>query len=454
MSIPPPPGPLQPDPAQGPQGPQGPSPTPDPYRPPPEGQQPYGPPPQGQPPQGHQPYGQQPQGHQPYGQPPYGPPPQPYQPYGPPPGTPVSGPAPYQTWGQGYSPYARPSPVNGVAIASLVLGVLCCVPAAGLVLGVIALVQIKKKGQSGKGMAIAGSILSGLGLALWVAALATGGLSGAWEGFKKGATEGAAFSVVKGQCFDAPGETLDGLTYDVDEVPCAGEHDGEVFGEFEMSGSVFPGDAAVSDAADERCYPLQDAYVMDTWSLPDDVDVYYFGPTRQSWRLGDREISCIFGNTDEKGTLTGSLRVDATTLDDDQLTFLMAVNAVDKTFWEELEEQPEDDLPGYRDWARDVHDTLDDEVRHLRAHTWSGAPAKPVEALIKDMEKSRSEWAKAAASDDVDTFYTHYDAGYAFVDGSTTVTARKALGLASDPPYDDDDSSGEGGDSGSSELNV
>lgn len=430
MSIPPPPGPHQPDPAQGPQGPQGPSPAPDPYRPPPAGHQPYG--------------------YQPYGQPQYGPPPQAHQPYGQPPGNP----APYQTWGQGYSPYSRPSPVNGLAIASLVLGVLCCIPPAGLVLGVIALVQIKKKGQSGKGMAIAGSILSSLGLALWVAALATGGLSGAWEGFKKGASEGAAFSVVKGQCFDAPGEALDGLTYDVDEVPCAGEHDGEVFGEFEMSGSVFPGDAAVSDAADARCYPLQDAYVMDTWSLPDDVDVYYFGPTRQSWRLGDREISCIFGNTDEKGTLTGSLRVDATTLDDDQLTFLMAVNAVDKTFWEEPEEQPEDDLSGYRDWARDVHDTLDDEVRHLRAHTWTGAPAKPVQALIKDMEKSRGEWAKAAASDDVDTFYTHYDAGYAFVDGATTVTARKALGLATDPPYYDDDSSGGGGDSGSSELNV
>ncbi|MFF7274226.1 DUF4190 domain-containing protein [Streptomyces griseorubiginosus] len=445
MSIPPPPGPHQPDPAQGPQGP---SPAPDPYRPPPQGQQPYGPPPQGQQPYGPQPYGPTPPGQQPYGQQPYGQQPYGQQPYGQPYGV------PYQTWGQGYSPYARPSSVNGLAIASLVFGVLCCFPAVGLVLGVIALVQIKKKGQSGKGLAIAGSILSSLGLALWVVALATGGLSEAWDGFKEGATEGAAFSVVKGQCFDAPGESLDGLTYDVDAVPCAGEHEGEVFGEFEMSGSAFPGDAAVSDAADERCYPLQDAYVMDTWSLPDDVDVYYFGPTRQSWRLGDREVTCIFGNTDETGTLTGSLRVDATTLDDDQLTFLMALNAVDETFWEEPEEQPEDDLRGYRDWSQDMHDSLDDEIRHLRAHTWSGAPAKPVQALLKDMEKARGEWAKAAASDDVDTFYTHYDAGYAYVDGPTTITARKALGLASDPPYDDEDTGGTGDGAGSDHLDV
>lgn len=253
MSIPPPPGPHQPGPAQGP--------PPDPYGPPRPGQQPYG---------------------QPYGQQPYG------QPYGP----------PYQGWGQGYSPSTRPKSVNGLAVASLVLGVLCCFPAVGLVMGVIALVQIKKNGQSGKALAIVGSILSSLGLALWVTVLATGGPSTMWEEFKKSATEGTAFSVVKGQCFDAPGESLEGLTYDVDQVPCAGEHEGEVFGEFLMTGSAFPGDSGVSDVADEKCYPLQDAYAMDTWALPKNVDVYYFGPTRQSWRLGDRTVTCIFGNTD------------------------------------------------------------------------------------------------------------------------------------------------------------
>lgn len=432
MSIPPPPGPPQPDPAQGP------SPAPNPYGPPPRGPQPYGPPPQGPHP-GPPPPGPQPPG-QPYGSP-YG------QPYGP----------PYQPWGQGYSPHARP-PVNGLAVASLVLGVLCCFPALGLVLGVIALVQIKKKGQTGKGLAVAGSILSSLGLALWVTALATGGLSEAWEGFKKGATEGAAFSVVKGQCFDAPGETLDGLTYDVDEVPCAGEHDGEVFGEFRMTGdSAFPGDGAVSDAADEKCYPLQDSYVLDTWALPEDVDVYYFGPTRQSWRLGDREVTCIFGNTDASATLTGSLRADETTLDTYQVTLLKSLNALDAVFWEEPEDYPEDDLPGYRDWSQDVHDSLDEQIRALRAQSWPSDADKQVTALVKDMEDARAEWAKAveaAEADDVDTFYTHYDKGYAYVDGPSTVTARKALGLATKrPTYDENQDEG-GGDQDSGELDV
>ncbi|MDH6607571.1 hypothetical protein M2164_003206 [Streptomyces sp. SAI-208] len=420
MSIPPPPGPHQPDPAQGP------SPAPDPYGPPPPGQQPYG----------QQSYGQQSYGQQSYG-----------QPYGP----------PYQTWGQGYSPYARPSSVNGLAVASLVLGVLCCFPAVGLVLGVIALAQIRKKGQSGKGLAIAGSILSSLGLALWVTALATGGLSEAWDGFKKGATEGTAFSVVKGQCFDAPGESLEGLTYDVDQVPCAGEHDGEVFGEFRMTGSAFPGDSAVSDAADEKCYPLQDAYAMDSWALPEDVDVYYFGPTRQSWRLGDREVTCIFGNTDEQGTLTGSLRADETTLDTYQITLLKSLNALDSVLWEEPEDYPEDDLPGYLDWSRDVHDSLGEQMDALRAPSWPATADKQVAALVKDLGEARDEWAKAVAAaedDDVDAFYIHYDKGYEFVDGPSTVTARKALGLATKRPAYDEESGDGSGESSGGELNV
>ncbi|MET7734653.1 DUF4190 domain-containing protein [Streptomyces sp. NPDC005402] len=411
MSIPPPPGPHQPDPAQGP------SPAPDPYGPPPQGQQPYG----------QQPYG---------------------QPYGP----------PYQTWGQGYSPYARPSSVNGLAVASLVLGVLCCFPAVGLVLGVIALAQIKKKGQSGKALAITGSILSSLGLALWVTALATGGLSEAWDGFKKGATQGTAFSVVRGHCFDAPGESLEGLTYDVDEVPCAGEHDGEVFGEFTMTGgSAFPGDNAVSDAADRKCSPLQDTYAMDTWALPANVDVYYFGPTRQSWRLGDREVTCIFGNTDDNATLTGSLRADETTLDTYQVSLLKSLNALDTVLWEEPEDYPEDDLAGYRDWSRDVHDSFGDQIKALRAQSWPTKADKQVAALVKDMEDARDEWAKAvdaADDDDVDAFYIHYDKGYDYVDGPSTVTARKALRLATKRPTDDADYGDGGGESGGGELNV
>lgn len=84
------------------------------------------------PPSGPQPPQGQPQG-QPQG--PYQPPGQPQGPYGAYPGGPQGqgpgpGPGPYgyQPWGQGYSPYNTPAPVNGLAIAALVLGILCFLP--------------------------------------------------------------------------------------------------------------------------------------------------------------------------------------------------------------------------------------------------------------------------------------------------------------------------------------
>ncbi|MGI3200060.1 DUF4190 domain-containing protein [Streptomyces sp. GLT-R25] len=145
------------------------------------------------PPSGPQPPQGQPQG-QPQG--PYQPPGQPQGPYGAYPGGPQGqgpgpGPGPYgyQPWGQGYSPYSTPAPVNGLAIAALVLGILCFLPLVGLILGFFALAQIKRKGERGKGMAIAGMILSGIGAAILALALATGGAAEFWDGFQEGARE-------------------------------------------------------------------------------------------------------------------------------------------------------------------------------------------------------------------------------------------------------------------------
>ncbi|WP_374328475.1 DUF4190 domain-containing protein [Streptomyces sp. PSKA30] len=96
-------------------------------------------------------------------------------------------------------------------------------------LGLIALRQIKRKGERGKGMAVAGSVLSSVGLALWVLSLSTGFVSDFWESFKESARESATVSPDKGECFDVPSGSLEGMTYDVAVVPCEGEHDGDVF---------------------------------------------------------------------------------------------------------------------------------------------------------------------------------------------------------------------------------
>ncbi|MGC9535693.1 DUF4190 domain-containing protein [Streptomyces sp. UG1] len=354
-----------------------------------------------------------------------------------------------------YPPYTHPAPVNGVAIAALVLGILCFVPAIGLALGLIALAQIKKRGERGKGMAIAGSVLSSVGLALWTLALSTGTASDAWNGFKDAANgEGTAYALAKGDCFDSPTGNLEGEAYDIDKVTCARPHDGEVFAVVTLPGGAFPGDDEVTRAADEKCYALRGGYAMDAWAIPDDADVYYFIPSRRSWRFGDREITCLFGSAKENGKLTGSLRKDPTTLDPDQTAFLSASNAVDAALYQEPEEYPEEDLAANKAWAKDVHAVLGKQIQQLRAHNWGPETRQPVADLIKEMKAAHKEWSRASTAKDVDTYYAHYDNGYDYVDGPTTVTARKALGLDTTAPTygEEPESGGESGDTG--ELDV
>ncbi|MGW3912588.1 DUF4190 domain-containing protein [Streptomyces sp. NPDC005070] len=404
------------------------------------------------------------------------PPPGPQQPEGqyPPPGTPPHQPAPYprypspqgsfqqppqapyagpyRPWGQGYSPYNRPVPFNGLAIAALVLGILCFLPAVGLVLGIVALVQIKRRGERGKGMAVAGMVMSSVGVVLLALAVATGGARAFWEGFEDAAGDsgGSAFSLEVGECFDTPRGSLKGLAIDVDKVPCTGEHDAEAFADFEMAEGDYPGQDAIADEADRRCYLLRNTYAMDSWAVPGDVAVYSFTPTAQTWRTGDREVSCLFGNTDEESGLTGSLRNDQRTLEPDQYSYLSSAAAIDNA----LDGIPDteyidDDLPGYKEWADHVSEALAWEADGLPAHRFAPDAAKLVAALAKDLERSAKEWAKAADAPDADTFSEHYEKALKLIDPKKTVTTRKALGLATTPPvYDDGGGTGSGGEGG------
>ena len=144
---------------------------PDPFAVPP-GQEPP-PPASSQPPPAAQPWGQPPAG---YGPPPpgYGPPP---TGYGPPPGQHGYGAPP------GYpNPYGPQPGTNGMAIASLVTGILGCfygIPAIlAIIFGFVARNQMKQRPQQGGGMALAGIILGfvwiviGIGLIIFFVSVA------------------------------------------------------------------------------------------------------------------------------------------------------------------------------------------------------------------------------------------------------------------------------------------
>jgi hypothetical protein len=125
--------------------------------------------PYGNPQYGNQQYGSPQYGNPQYGNAQYG-----NAPYGSYPQYGTYNNAPYG-YPQGY--YGQPPGTSGLAIASLVLGIcgfLCVTPFVGLPLGLAALSKIKRTGQPGKGMAIAGIVLSSLWILLMILLLATG----------------------------------------------------------------------------------------------------------------------------------------------------------------------------------------------------------------------------------------------------------------------------------------
>ncbi|MGA4964156.1 DUF4190 domain-containing protein [Streptomyces pseudogriseolus] len=359
------------------------------------------------------------------GRPPYAPPPQ---------GAP--GPAPYFHYGP-YGP-RPPAAVNGVAIAALVFGVLCFLPALGLVLGLIALRQIARRGESGKGMAIAGVTLSSLGLALWTVSLATGFAADVWQGVKDGARSDSVLALRTGDCFTSP-DGLEGWTTEARKVPCADEHDGEVFALVAVPGSDFPGDDSLVELSEDRCYERRGAYVMDGWSLPEEIGVYYFAPSEQSWSFGDRSVVCVFGRADGTRS-TGSLRSDATTLDVHQLAYLEAAEVLNAALDEvPATDYPDDDVSDDREWAGQVEEAVTEQVRLLRAHSWPEGAREPVDELIADLGRARVAWGRAAGTADPDSYWIREEEAWDATDPSLSITVREALGLATSPPaYDEE----------------
>lgn len=82
----------------------------------------------------------------------------------------------------GYGAYGQTGGTNGLAIGSLIAsiaGVFCGVGSiAGVIMGIIALNQLKTSQQDGKGVAIAGIIIGGAVIAFWLLIIVIGIASG------------------------------------------------------------------------------------------------------------------------------------------------------------------------------------------------------------------------------------------------------------------------------------
>jgi hypothetical protein len=225
------------------------------------------------------------------------------------------------------SPLDAPDgPTNGFAVASFVLGLLGFGIVLSYIFGVVALRQIPERQQRGKGLAIAGLILSGLWTLLLAAAVfvnataappkrpiaagtppaspaaspttsAGGGTGG------PGTTN--VFSLRTAQCFQNPpaDQTLLGITY-VTVTPCTVPHNAQVFVEFNVTGTSYPAIAVLRREADLGCH-RRIARTLVKAKITSTMTLRYLYPLASAWAGGHRAITCLI--VDAKPDLKSSL---------------------------------------------------------------------------------------------------------------------------------------------------
>ena len=230
----------------------------------------------------------------------------PNTPYGSP-NTPYASPgAPYGTpYGVAGQPPGT-GPTSGWAIASFVLGLLSVV-VLSVIFAFVALSRIKRLGQRGRGLAIAGLALSGFWIVVVVVAVVAANAGKATRSATTGVITNRgrinAFSLRVGDCFDNPAgaQTVNTVT----AIPCDQPHNAQIYAKFKLTGSDFsyPGAAVVAERARNGCNARVGS--VDKSMTTSAMTVRILLPDETSWVAGQRTVSCMVVNP--TATLTTSL---------------------------------------------------------------------------------------------------------------------------------------------------
>jgi len=167
-----------------------------------------------------------------------------------------------------------------------VLGTIAIVPVA-IVLGIVALRQVRRSGDRGRGMAIAGIAIS----ATWVV-VGTAGvlllLDNLVERDETGRITQAGLvdelDLRPGDCVNDPDEEALLLH----AVPCDAPHDSEVFARVRLAGVGWPGSDNIRRRASAACAHRIE---LDHLRLIDDVR--WFSPDRFDWLIDDHDVICF-----------------------------------------------------------------------------------------------------------------------------------------------------------------
>jgi hypothetical protein len=200
---------------------------------------------------------------------------------------------------------SRGTGTSGWAVASFVLGIFAVVPLS-VIFGFVGLQKIRRLGQRGKGLAIAGLILS----LVWAGVFVAAGLLSNSTATRQSATgkithrgDLGVFALATGDCFDNPTNTQD--IESVTALPCTQAHDSQVFAKFNLSGddNAYPAPDALNKMADTGCNSRTGS--IDKPKTTADMTIRVLFPEQDAWADGQRTVSCLIVNP--RPTLTTSL---------------------------------------------------------------------------------------------------------------------------------------------------
>ncbi|MFE0028258.1 DUF4190 domain-containing protein [Amycolatopsis sp. NPDC059021] len=181
-------------------------------------------------------------------------------------------------------PQPVPPGTNGLAVASLVLGIVGGILLSAI-FGFVALRQTRRTGQAGRKLAIAGLTLSGVWLAVILIAVtvtATGSRQLADN-------ELSVFSLNDGQCFNAT--EVNSTT--VAKTQCTVPHDSQVFGKALLPGAdAYPGEAQLKSTGLTECHAQAKAFF--TNGAPEGLKLNVYYPSEAGWRSQVRTAVCVF----------------------------------------------------------------------------------------------------------------------------------------------------------------
>jgi hypothetical protein len=342
-------------------------------------------------------------------------------------------PAPYPA----VNPYGAPPPsgkTNALAITSLITSFFA--PFFAFIFGLVALRQIKRSGDKGRGLAVAGvAVSSVLMLALCavgvVAAIAANDPNKGEAGNRKTTVDvlDDGVNLKIGDCFnvDQAGSDETLVNSQMKVVPCTTKHTEELFAQTKAAGSTFPGRDAMLEESRTYCSGQLDTYVLDTWTLPEKVTISYFMPTAETWGTGDRQILCAL---EEDNGLTVSLKMDESKFNDNQIRYLKIINPVDDQFSEMTNDNG--DPPPVAEMqakASAMSGLLKTEVAALRDAEWPSSARTRISRLATAHSNWQKLWAKVAQADSDSGIQEAYTKALDFDDFDEYIAVRDVLGL-------------------------